>query len=155
MIKRNCCNEPTLCEENLLAKSLRVFHTVLLGFCCIALGSNANIGNRIGFDLLLLAGLATSFYNEKNRNIAHDLANLIVEASQELPDWLENVASAASMSRSMGGRGRSRGGGNFGGRDYRTGAGGNRGGGGYENAKEVRRKYTLCAFTVMAAAMAV
>ena len=37
-------------------------------------------------------GLATSFFNEKNRNVAKDLADLIVEANQELPDWLERTA---------------------------------------------------------------
>lgn len=56
-------------------------------------------------------GLATSFFNEKNRNIARDLAQLVVEANQELPDWLERLARE---SRTAGGgsmRGRSRGGG--------------------------------------------
>lgn len=37
--------------------------------------------------------MATSFFNDKNRNIARDLAELIVEANQELPDWLEKVAN--------------------------------------------------------------
>ncbi|CAJ0571419.1 unnamed protein product, partial [Mesorhabditis spiculigera] len=38
-------------------------------------------------------GLATSFFNDKNRNIARDLMDLIVESNQELPDWLERCAS--------------------------------------------------------------
>jgi len=37
-------------------------------------------GNRV---------LATSFFNDKNRNLAKDLAELIVESNQELPSWLE------------------------------------------------------------------
>lgn len=37
--------------------------------------------------------MATSFFNDKNRNIARDLSELIVEANQELPDWLEKVAN--------------------------------------------------------------
>ena len=57
----------------------------------------------------MVAGLATSFFNEKNRNIANDLANLIVEANQELPGWLEQMGQQGGM---YGGGGRSsRGGG--------------------------------------------
>ncbi|XP_078220396.1 ATP-dependent RNA helicase DDX3Y [Callithrix jacchus] len=37
-------------------------------------------------------GLATSFFNEKNVNIAKDLLDLLVEAKQEVPSWLESVA---------------------------------------------------------------
>jgi ATP-dependent RNA helicase DDX3X len=37
-------------------------------------------------------GLATSFFNEKNRNICRDLLNLIVETKQEVPSWLEKMA---------------------------------------------------------------
>ncbi|KAK6009544.1 hypothetical protein OSTOST_25518 [Ostertagia ostertagi] len=55
---------------------------------------------------LQLEGLATSFFNEKNRNIARDLMDLIVEANQELPDWLERVAGDVARfgTRSGGGR---------------------------------------------------
>ena len=35
-------------------------------------------------------GLATSFFNDKNRNLAKDLVELIVESNQELPTWLES-----------------------------------------------------------------
>ena len=38
-------------------------------------------------------GLATSFFNEKNRNLTKDLVELILESSQELPGWLEALAS--------------------------------------------------------------
>ena len=34
-------------------------------------------------------GLATSFFNDKSRNLAKDLVELIVESNQELPSWLE------------------------------------------------------------------
>ncbi|KAG8450505.1 hypothetical protein GDO86_002964 [Hymenochirus boettgeri] len=37
-------------------------------------------------------GLATSFFNEKNINITKDLLDLLVEAKQEVPSWLENMA---------------------------------------------------------------
>ncbi|EYC00217.1 hypothetical protein Y032_0117g675 [Ancylostoma ceylanicum] len=51
-------------------------------------------------------GLATSFFNEKNRNIARDLMDLIVEANQELPDWLERVAGDVARYGTRGGGGR-------------------------------------------------
>ena len=38
-------------------------------------------------------GLATSFFNEKNRNLTKDMVELIIESSQELPGWLEALAS--------------------------------------------------------------
>ncbi|GFS05379.1 ATP-dependent RNA helicase DDX3X [Elysia marginata] len=68
-------------------------------------------------------GLATSFFNEKNKNIMRDLLDLLNEANQEVPTWLESMSYD---SRSMG-VGRNRGGGarrfaaggSFGGRDYR------------------------------------
>uniref|UniRef100_A0A915EM88 RNA helicase n=1 Tax=Ditylenchus dipsaci TaxID=166011 RepID=A0A915EM88_9BILA len=40
-------------------------------------------------------GIATSFFTQKNQNIAKDLAALIVEANQELPKWLEDMAANA------------------------------------------------------------
>jgi len=62
-------------------------------------------------------GLATSFFNEKNRNLTKDLVELIVESNQELPGWLEALAME---SRSYGSqRTRGRGKSNFGSRDYR------------------------------------
>ena len=37
-------------------------------------------------------GLATSFFNEKNRNICRDLLDLLAETKQEVPSWLESMA---------------------------------------------------------------
>lgn len=37
-------------------------------------------------------GLATSFFNDKNRNMACDLVELINETKQELPEWLITIA---------------------------------------------------------------
>ena len=37
----------------------------------------------------MYTGLATSFFNEKNKNVAHDLMDLLVEGHQEVPQWLE------------------------------------------------------------------
>lgn len=62
-------------------------------------------------------GLATSFFNEKNINITKDLLDLLVEAKQEVPSWLENMAyEQHHKTSSRGGRSKS---GGFGARDYR------------------------------------
>lgn len=78
-------------------------------------------------------GLATSFFNDKNRNLTKDMVELIVESSQEVPSWLESLSqdfrSFGGPPR-RGGKGRS----SFGSRDYRMdhrgGGGGGRPGGG-------------------------
>ena len=36
-------------------------------------------------------GLATSFFNDKNKNIIRDLVDILVEAKQEVPSWLESL----------------------------------------------------------------
>ena len=66
-------------------------------------------------------GLATSFFNDKNRNMVRDLVELLQEAKQDLPKWLEAMSaenrwSGASNNRRGGGK---RMGGGFGSRDYR------------------------------------
>lgn len=40
----------------------------------------------------LPVGLATSFFNDKNGNITKDLLDILVEAKQEVPSWLESLA---------------------------------------------------------------
>jgi len=60
-------------------------------------------------------GTATSFFTPNNRNVAAQLATLLREANQEVPSWLEAMASD-------GWRGSSRRGGGGGG--YRGGSGG-------------------------------
>jgi len=78
-------------------------------------------------------GVATSFFNDKNRNLIRDLAELIVETKQELPSWLEGMAMEMKHSSGGGGRrGGNKGGrfsGGFGSRDYRTSQTGSRPGG--------------------------
>ena len=37
-------------------------------------------------------GLATSFCNERNRNVCKDLLTLLAETKQEVPSWLESMA---------------------------------------------------------------
>uniref|UniRef100_A0A8C6EHY9 RNA helicase n=1 Tax=Microcebus murinus TaxID=30608 RepID=A0A8C6EHY9_MICMU len=64
-------------------------------------------------------GLATSFFNERNISITKDLLDLLVEAKQEVPSWLENMAYEHHYKGSSCGRSKSRFGGGFGARDYR------------------------------------
>lgn len=78
-------------------------------------------------------GISTAFFNRGNRNIVRDLVELLREANQELPAWLETVAQEAAFGGGGAFRGRGRGGGRArgGGRDVRTSSGyGGRGGGG-------------------------
>lgn len=64
-------------------------------------------------------GLATSFFNDKNSNITKDLLDILVEAKQEVPSWLENLAYE-HQHKSTSSRGRpKRFSGGFGARDYR------------------------------------
>ncbi|GFU58091.1 putative ATP-dependent RNA helicase an3 [Nephila pilipes] len=70
-------------------------------------------------------GLATSFFNERNRNMALDLVELITETKQELPEWLSVLAKEVQMEQrcNTGSRkyssGKKYGSGGFGSRDYR------------------------------------
>ncbi len=45
------------------------------------IGRTARIGN---------VGLATSFYNERNEDIAEELVRLLLETKQEIPEFLES-----------------------------------------------------------------
>ena len=78
-------------------------------------------------------GVSTAFFNRGNKNIVRDLLELLREANQEIPDWLETVAHEASFGGGGGGYrgrgGRARGGRGSGGRDYRASGGGSHGGG--------------------------
>lgn len=82
-------------------------------------------------------GMSTAFFNRGNRNIVRDLLELLREANQEIPQWLDAVAHEASFGgSSRGGRGRggSRGGRSTASRDYRA-SGGGGGGGGYGGSR--------------------
>ncbi|XP_066542476.1 DEAD-box helicase 3 X-linked a isoform X2 [Hoplias malabaricus] len=68
-------------------------------------------------------GLATSFYNDKNSNITKDLLDILVEAKQEVPSWLESLAFEHQHKSSNRGRSKRFSGG-FGARDYRQMSGG-------------------------------
>lgn len=54
------------------------------------------------------SGLATSFFNEKNKNVVRDLLELLVEAKQEVPSWLESMAYEARHSSGPNRRGGAR-----------------------------------------------
>ncbi|XP_070496293.1 ATP-dependent RNA helicase bel isoform X2 [Chironomus tepperi] len=78
-------------------------------------------------------GIATSFFNEKNRNIVSDLVELLIETNQELPSFLEEMANdryggPRRSNNSRGGGNRYGGGTAFGSRDYRQSQGGGGGG---------------------------
>jgi len=82
-------------------------------------------------------GLATSFFNDNNRNLVRDLMELLTESKQTIPDWLESFSLEVHKMGGGGGGGRRGGGkrfgGGFGGRDMRqqkSGGGYNKGGGG-------------------------
>ena len=45
-------------------------------------------------------GLATSFFNEKNMNIARDLMQILTECDQEIPSWMDGVAREHSNRKS-------------------------------------------------------
>ncbi|KAJ2903981.1 ATP-dependent RNA helicase ded1 [Zalerion maritima] len=82
-------------------------------------------------------GLATAFFNRGNRGVVRDLLDLLKEANQEVPSFLENVARESSFGGGgRGGRGRGGGRGQGGNRDFRKhgggggGFGGGQGGGG-------------------------
>lgn len=45
------------------------------------IGRTARIGNR---------GMATSFYNDRNEDIAEDLAKILIESKQMVPDFLQD-----------------------------------------------------------------
>jgi ATP-dependent RNA helicase DDX3X len=77
-------------------------------------------------------GVSTAFFNRGNKNIVRDLLELLREANQDIPGWLETVAHEASFGGSGSGyRGRGRGGRagrGTGGRDYRANGGTQAGG---------------------------
>src|SRR5450432_1530936 len=48
--------------------------------CHLALGRTGRIGNL---------GVATSFYNERDADLAEELTKTLMETNQEIPDFLE------------------------------------------------------------------
>lgn len=78
-------------------------------------------------------GISTAFFNRGNRGVVRDLIELLKEANQEVPAFLETIARESSFGGGGGrggGRGRGRGGSRMGGTDARRGGGGFGGSGG-------------------------
>lgn len=72
-------------------------------------------------------GLASSLFNEKNRNVAPDLLELLTESKQDVPDWLLNISREVNNDHRMHrGGGGSRFGGSSGGRRFQSGGFGGR-----------------------------
>ena len=72
-------------------------------------------------------GASTAFFNRGNKNICRDLVDLLREAKQDVPGWLEAVmreGGGFSSGRGRGGRGGGRGGGSRDARSTRGGGGG-------------------------------
>lgn len=74
-------------------------------------------------------GVSTAFFNRNNRNIIRELVELLREANQEVPPWLDSMATEVTYSSGHRGGGRGyRGGGGSRGRggtrDYRSSGGG-------------------------------
>lgn len=45
-------------------------------------------------------GLVTSFFTDRNRNISHDLMDLLVGSNQEVPGWLKKMTEESCKSTS-------------------------------------------------------
>jgi ATP-dependent RNA helicase DDX3X len=78
-------------------------------------------------------GIATAFFNRGNRGIVRELIDLLKEANQEVPAFLETIARESSFGGGRGGRsggGGGRGRGRGGNTDFRKYGGGGGGGGG-------------------------
>lgn len=87
-------------------------------------------------------GLATSFFNDKNRNISRDLIDILSDSKQEIPSWLESMGYQAQQHQAAKKAQKNRyGGGGFGGRDYRQFSGGNRSGGGNHGYMNQQQMY--------------
>lgn len=74
-------------------------------------------------------GTATSFFNRGNKNIVKQLLDILKEANQEVPGWLEQVSLEREFDSRYGGGGRGGRGGSSRGRGGGGGLNGGRGGG--------------------------
>lgn len=81
------------------------------------IGRTGRVGNT---------GLASSLFNEKNRNVAPDLLELLTESKQEVPEWLVAISREVAHESRMSHRGGNRFGGNSGNRRFQSGAFGGR-----------------------------
>ena len=75
-------------------------------------------------------GLATAFFTDKDAGLARSMIELMTEAGQEVPSFLNGFSGRGGFGGGGKRRGGGRGGGGFGGRDFRSHGGGGGGGGG-------------------------
>lgn len=64
-------------------------------------------------------GMAISFFNNKNARISRDLIDLLAEAGQDVPAWLQNMANERNFGSFRNSRENTRGHGSYGGQDIR------------------------------------
>jgi ATP-dependent RNA helicase DDX3X len=76
-------------------------------------------------------GVSTAFFNRGNKGIGRDLMELLREANQETPPWLESVVQETTFGSSFRGRGRGGARGRGGNRDFRQASGSHAASGGY------------------------
>lgn len=81
------------------------------------IGRTGRVGNT---------GVASSLFNEKNRNVAPDLLELLTESKQDVPEWLVHISKEVTNEHRMNHRGGNRFGGNSGGRRFQSGGFGGR-----------------------------
>ncbi|KAI3535486.1 DEAD/DEAH box helicase [Colletotrichum abscissum] len=79
-------------------------------------------------------GHSTAFFNRGNRGVVRELLELLKEANQEVPSFLETIARESSYGGGRGGRPRGGGRGQGANRDFRKYGGGGAGGGGFGGA---------------------
>ncbi|KAK1417253.1 hypothetical protein QVD17_26378 [Tagetes erecta] len=82
------------------------------------------------------SGLATAFFNDKNSSIAKAISELMKEANQDAPDWLNQYAESHSSSNDY-----RHGSSKFGGRDFRSGNGNNADDGGNADYRGTSNSY--------------
>jgi hypothetical protein len=87
----------------------------------------------------MILGTATSFFNYKNQNLVRDLMSLLLEANQELPQWLEAMYTEGKHGGSS--RRPASKGSRFGAKDYRQSSGGGGGPPGRSNGPPTRPGY--------------
>lgn len=87
------------------------------------IGRTGRVGN---------VGHALSLMNEKNKNIARELFDLLSENGHDIPRFLEDMAYSGGGGGGRKPRGGGRGGARFGARDFRKDRGGGGGDGGYD-----------------------
>ncbi|XP_076958775.1 DEAD-box ATP-dependent RNA helicase 37-like [Bidens hawaiensis] len=80
------------------------------------------------------SGLATGFFNAKNAGVAKPISEIMKEAKQEAPNWLDEYAESSSSDYRYGSS-------KFGGRDFRSGNNGSYGNADYGGSSSYNQSY--------------